>query len=98
MNKDIMEIINFNRELIRLYKNSSDYFVGDRVLKIITLLKQNIELYKQLKKSNLKKVSTTRIDKQISCLHFLWVNYENEDKEQEYWEIQYKRERELMAN
>ena len=52
------------------------------------IAKRKKELLANIKKETLK----------YSCLHFHWVKYESFEQEQEYWEIENKRLRELTTN
>ena len=52
----------------------------------IKLAKRKKELLANIKKETPK----------YSCLHFHWVKYESFEQEQEYWEVENKRIRELI--
>ena len=62
--------------------------------------KENFKKYK-IRIAKRKKELLANIKKETpkySCLHFHWVKYESFEQEQEYWEIENKRIRELTTN
>lgn len=86
-NKQIQELIKFNKECFELTK--------DNEFKV-----NNIRLYRELKNTidKNKKVEVSIKPIKMSCLHYFWKKYESDEIESEYWQEFYKSQRENMID
>lgn len=93
-----MEKIDFANILFELSKNKKEMTAQEIIKQKYAIEKKEFLERKKRVKNIFENFKSKNAKSKLSCLHFSWKKYESFEKEQEYWEEQYKRTRELLNN